>query len=193
MRLGEVASLLCLTNSWMKIYQVAASFVNPFCSLSFDWRLFRMIISHLFCTQRDFQPDKDQVTRPPPVWIKGSRTVAWRVVTSQWSFQETQIKLEYWRYLPLHDTLWQVNESLKKHSWAQFSKMPRSASWHKNGVCDQRVYYTTTTVSGATLSLISCCCVFSEIIFKNGERGGVCVVTRESIIQQLPPPVQLFH
>ena len=85
-------------DSWMKIYQVAASFVNPFCSLSFDWRLFRMIISHLFCTHRDFQPDKDQVTRPPPEWIKGSRTVAWRVVTSQWSFQETQIKLEYWRY-----------------------------------------------------------------------------------------------
>ena len=144
-------------DSWMKIYQVAASFVNPFCSLSFDWRLFRMIISHLFCTHRDFQPDKDQVTRPPPEWIKGSRTVAWRVVTSQWSFQETQIKLEYWRYLPLHDTLWQVNESLKKHSWAQQQNAPRRLLTQEWSLCgDQRVYYTTTTVSGATLSLISC-------------------------------------
>ena len=144
-------------DSWMKICQVAASFVNPFCSLSFDWRLFRMIISHLFCTHRDFQPDKDQVTRPPQEWIKGSRTVAWRVVTSQWSFQETQIKLEYWRYLPLHDTLWQVNESLKKHSWAQQQNAPRRLLTQEWSLCgDQRVYYTTTTVSGATLSLISC-------------------------------------
>ena len=109
-----------------------------------------------FALTATFSPTKIRWHDRHQEWIKGSRTVAWRVVTSQWSFQETQIKLEYWRYLPLHDTLWQVNESLKKHSWAQFSKMPRGASWHKNGVCDQRVYYTTTTVSGATLSLISC-------------------------------------
>ena len=148
-------------DSWMKIYQVAASFVNPFCSLSFDWRLFRMIISHLSCIHRDFQPDKDQVTRPPPEWIKGSRTVAWRVVTSQWSFQETQIKLEYWRYLHCGTVAWHIVTSQWIFEETQLSAVqqnaPRRLLTQEWSLCgDQRVYYTTTTVSGATLSLISC-------------------------------------
>ena len=61
-----------------------------------------------FAPTATFSPTKIRWHDRHQEWIKGSRAVAWRVVTSQWSFQETQIKLEYWRYLHCGTVAWHI-------------------------------------------------------------------------------------
>ena len=114
-----------------------------------------------FAPTATFSPTKIRWHDRHQEWIKGSRTVAWRVVTSQWSFQETQIKLEYWRYLHCGTVAWHIVTSQWIFEETQLSAVqqnaPRRLLTQEWSLCgDQRVYYTTTTVSGATLSLISC-------------------------------------
>ena len=93
-------------------------------------RCARCVLAQLFSpffATSDFQPDKDQVTRPN--WIRRYRCVTscdncaamWQVVTSEWSFEETHTNAP--RRLVTQEWRWFV--------WS-----------------DQRLYYTTTTVSG---------------------------------------------